>query len=402
MMDMTEPEKQQLVDELRDFIRIPSRSSSKGGEECVLQNLIAEKMREAGARVRTFEADDITGFRDHPLCHGPEREYAGRLTVLGELGPADAPALLVLAHSDTVQLFEPDLWSVDPFAAELKNGALYGLGVSDDKWGLATLLFIMRKLARHSTWTKRLIFASTIDEENGVGNGLLLLMLAGVKAEAALYLDGYNMEILIGCLGGSTLFLRPVAPLSPDDLAQDLCALRIGCEQLSRQRSVLFDRPMFRENAMRDCSVQAVSRGVEGGAFLVVMFYTLPDEARAEIATAVEQTVHKALGERTDRYRVTCRAPWFEPALIPTGTPLIGHMSDAVRNVTGISPKISTVSKQDSFVLTNHARIPTVSFGCTGRVSGRGAFHNPDEFLRVEELCIAARIAYGTVTNWLA
>ena len=72
-------------------------------------------MRQAGARVRTFEADDMPEFRSHKICHGPNRQYKGRTTVIREVGPVDAPALLVLAHSDTVQINSPDDWTFDPF-----------------------------------------------------------------------------------------------------------------------------------------------------------------------------------------------------------------------------------------------------------------------------------------------
>ena len=41
---------------------------------------------------------------------------------------------------DTVQVSRPDEWTVDPFAGERRDGAVWGLGASDDKWGLAVML----------------------------------------------------------------------------------------------------------------------------------------------------------------------------------------------------------------------------------------------------------------------
>ena len=46
--------KEKLIDYTSQFVRIPSRSSEKGGEEGKLQSLIAEIMNNLGARVRVF------------------------------------------------------------------------------------------------------------------------------------------------------------------------------------------------------------------------------------------------------------------------------------------------------------------------------------------------------------
>ena len=70
---MLEKHNQTLIDELCEFVRIPSRSSPTGGEEGALQRVIAERMSSIGARVRVFEASDLPGFLEHELCRGPDR-----------------------------------------------------------------------------------------------------------------------------------------------------------------------------------------------------------------------------------------------------------------------------------------------------------------------------------------
>ena len=52
MFRLDEEYKQRLVEEVCEFVRIPSRSSLTGGEEGRLQLLVAERMAKAGARVR--------------------------------------------------------------------------------------------------------------------------------------------------------------------------------------------------------------------------------------------------------------------------------------------------------------------------------------------------------------
>jgi len=92
MPTLSETCKQALIDDLCGLVRIPSRSLPEGGEEGQLQELVADRMRRSGARVRTFEADDYPEFLADGLCHGPDRQYTGRPTVVGELGPEDGPA----------------------------------------------------------------------------------------------------------------------------------------------------------------------------------------------------------------------------------------------------------------------------------------------------------------------
>lgn len=392
---------ERLIENLRRFIRIPSRSGPSGGEEGPLQEEIAALMRIAGARVRTFQPADIPAFFSHPLCHRPDRQYANRPTVIGELGPENAPALLILAHSDTVPLYEPDQWTVDPFGGEVRDGAVFGLGSSDDKWGLASMLGIIEHLKlQESSLRRKAIFASTIDEENGVGNGTLLLHLGGVRAEAALYLDGLRMEVHIGCLGGSNLYLRCADGVNEDsrtvvDMLQEACAA------LSRERSGLFAQPLFEANHVRDASVQIAVRLIEGKEVPAISFYTLPGEDLIAMRRQLEFTIGQSLGGRFQNYQLDYRSPWFEPAQIDRDFFLVHSLCSSFRNILDRKPVVTTISKQDSFVLTNHAGIPTVAFGCTGRTLGRGAFHRPDEYLGVSELWDGFRIALGVVNEWV-
>ena len=252
------------------------------------------------------------------------------------------------------------------------------------------------------TLKKKLIFASTIDEENGVGNGTLMLHLAGIEAQAAFYLDGVGMEISIGCLGGSNLYLRPHRACSPEDLSSDLSLLTEACEAFSKRRSVLFEKPWFQGNMMTDRSVQATLRTDPTGSFILVPFYTMAGEDSSAFCQELERVVDHTLGSRTSAYRKSYRDPWFEPALVSPQTPLVQQLAASVREILGSEPAITTISKQDSFVLTNHADIPTISFGCTHRTQGPGAFHNPDESLEVRELWDGFQIAHATVRKWLS
>ena len=402
MITLDDNHKDTYLEELCELIRIPSRSTPEGGEEGPLQRLVAKKMKDLGARVRTFDPADIPGFLTHPLCSQPDRQYADRPTVLAETGPPDAPALLVLAHSDTVPIAKPEEWSFDPFCGEIRDGNVLGLGVSDDKWGTAALLTILRALAdSKKPLRKKIILASTVDEENGVGNGLLLLTLAGVKAEGAIYLDGYQMNVLIGNLGGTFLLLRPQNPAGKKLNARHADLLREGCRKLSGQRAGLFAGTFYKDNAVRGSSINLIEWKDAKGPCCNINFYTLPGEDKQDICAGLEMMVKEALGEELRDYELDYRKIWFEPALVSPDLPHVQCLAAAAEEALRKKPIITTISKQDAFVLTNHARIPTVAFGPASRVAGKGAFHNVDECLAVEEAWTGCRIACNAVLKWL-
>ena len=390
------------LEELCEFIRVPSRSTPGGGEEGPLQRLVAKKMKDLGARVRTFDPADIPGFLTHPLCNRPDRQYADRPTILAEIGPPDAAALLVLAHSDTVPITKPEEWSFGPFCGEIRDGDILGLGASDDKWGTAALLTILRALVdSKKPLRKKIILASTVDEENGVGNGLLLLTLAGVQAEGAIYLDGYKMDVLIGNLGGTFLFLRPRDLAGGRLNARHADLLRAGCRKLSGRRAPLFDGTFYKNNVMRESSINLIERRDEKGPCFIVNFYTLPGEDKKAICAELELMLKETLGEELRDYELDYLKIWFEPALISPNLPHVQCLAAAAEAALKTKPVITTISKQDAFVLTNHARIPTVAFGPTSRVTGKGAFHNVDECLAVEEAWTGCRVACNAVLRWL-
>ncbi len=95
----------------------------------------------------------------------------GRSIVIGRLqaGPLPDPAnaLLLLAHQDTVGV-DPKKWTVDPFAAIVRDGYLYGRGTIDDKGLLAANIATMVALKRTGARLGRdVIFLATDDEEQG-------------------------------------------------------------------------------------------------------------------------------------------------------------------------------------------------------------------------------------------
>ncbi len=88
-----------------------------------------------------------------------------RLNFIAHLDGGAGRPLMLMAHSDVVPA-ERSQWTVDPFAAILRDGFLYGRGSQDDKSLLAAELSILVDLKRRRVALSRpIVLLSEADEE---------------------------------------------------------------------------------------------------------------------------------------------------------------------------------------------------------------------------------------------
>ena len=101
----------------------------------------------------------------------------GRAALVARLrGDGSRRPVIIMGHMDVVGV-ERAKWSVDPFAAEVKDGYLYGRGAIDDKGMLAANLQTMLLLKRHvldagGRLSRDVIFVANSDEEAGGDFGM--------------------------------------------------------------------------------------------------------------------------------------------------------------------------------------------------------------------------------------
>jgi acetylornithine deacetylase/succinyl-diaminopimelate desuccinylase-like protein len=107
------------------------------------------------------------GIETHLFEPAPGRAaFVARLKGSGAKRP-----VILMAHMDVVGV-EQDKWSVDPFAATIKDGYLYGRGAIDDKGMLSANLETVLLLKRHvldkgGSLTRDVVFVANSDEEAG-------------------------------------------------------------------------------------------------------------------------------------------------------------------------------------------------------------------------------------------
>ena len=112
-----------LIELLQSLVRIPSPNPP--GDTRAIADFIAQTMAAVGCQVVSVAPDSK-----------PEA-----VSVIATLGSGD-PVIMLHAHIDTVPIAadEAGQWSVDPYAAVIKDGRVYGKGSVDDKAPLAAMM----------------------------------------------------------------------------------------------------------------------------------------------------------------------------------------------------------------------------------------------------------------------
>ncbi|MEO7454638.1 MAG: M20/M25/M40 family metallo-hydrolase [Gemmatimonadaceae bacterium] len=144
------------------------------------------------------------GIETHLFEPAPGRAaFVARIKGNGSKQP-----VLIMGHMDVVGV-ERAKWSVDPFAAEIKDGYLYGRGAIDDKGMLAanmqTMLLLKKQVDKGVALSRDVIFVANSDEEQGGDFGMGWLIANHpelIKAEFALN-EGGRTRIV----GGKLLYV---------------------------------------------------------------------------------------------------------------------------------------------------------------------------------------------------
>jgi succinyl-diaminopimelate desuccinylase len=157
----------EMVEFTRELVRIPT-VNPPGDCYADCADLIARRLREFGYTVRSLPAEGLDE-------HTAERP---RINVLGSIGPEHQPVLHFNGHYDVVPAGSG--WTVDPFAADLRDGRIFGRGTCDQKAGIAASIYAVEAIRRAGIDLGGTVEQSaTPDEESGGFAGVAWLCDAG-------------------------------------------------------------------------------------------------------------------------------------------------------------------------------------------------------------------------------
>src|SRR5262249_11875424 len=156
---------------LQDLVRIPSvnpMGRAVAGEqfyEVRVTDYLERFFRDLGVR---HERQSVAPLRDNIIAR-----YES---------PGAAKTILLEVHQDTLPV---DGMPIEQFAAEVRDGKLYGRGSCDVKGGMAAMLTAFARLVRERpAEAANVILACTVDEEHTF-YGVQQLMAAGLRANFA-------------------------------------------------------------------------------------------------------------------------------------------------------------------------------------------------------------------------
>ena len=193
-----------LATELAELVRIPSLT----GEEDAIQASLADRLDALGLAVEIFHPDPAA-VREDPDWPGEEVARTTLPVVLGRCGPSDGRRIVLSGHVDVVPTGDPATWSADPWAAELRDGLLYGRGACDMKGGVAAILGAVRALRVTGALERlrgELVVALVPSEEDG-GQGTLAAIRAGATGDLCIIPEPSGLDVVIAHAGAITFRL---------------------------------------------------------------------------------------------------------------------------------------------------------------------------------------------------
>ena len=422
-----------LIDELIDWLRIPSISTG-GGDPADLARAadwVCERVVAAGGTAE------------------PDTTHGGNPLAVGELRAADggAPTVLIYGHYDVQSVGDLGDWSSPPFEPAIRDGRIYARGAADDKGNFLPLLHVACALAREDKLPVNV--RVLVEGEEAAGSEAVAKWIAADErgADCALVFDsgmadertpavtvGLRGMVMVdidvrtatrdlhsGLYGGSVLnalhvlhgMIATVAP-GPDGRVRE--ELRVGIEPPapaeleSWQRlkpgdeviSEVGGKPVFpgagaeyyeRNGADASLEVNEIRGGeprtvVPATAHATLSLRLAPRQQPAEIKDAMERLLRSAV---PDGAEVTFSWHLAEPALSEADSPPVKLAAEALGRACGVPAALVRSGGSIPAVaeLVNHG-IPTV---VSGFVLPEDAFHAPNESYSLRSLELGERSA---------
>jgi acetylornithine deacetylase len=378
----------ELVELLRALVGFDTVTHVPGAPpraEAALQAYLAGRLGAHGADVSVAEPDPalVTG---HPIV--PDGfTFAGRPQLVARFpGAGGGRTLLFCGHVDVVDVEPRDAWAGDPFAAAVRDGAVWGRGACDMKGGVACMVAAAEALAELGVRLRgELIVNATTDEESSGAGGLASART--LRADAAIVPEPTGLAVSIACRGS----LLPTvtvqgraghAGIAPrhHELGGAVNAIEKTAYLLEAVRRLREDwalRPRHAFLSPADC----VPTMVAGGEWIV----SYPARCRLDlhIEYLPDQADERGWGSWVERefeaYVAAAAAadPWLRahppvvewlvggvpPAEVSSGEPVVEALLAAERALGREGRAVGFDNWHDGAMLTVEAGIPAVCYG---------------------------------------
>jgi acetylornithine deacetylase ArgE len=339
-----------------------------------------------------YERQPVAPGRDNILAwtDGPD----------GESGISPIRTTVIFeAHQDTVPT---DNMTIEPFAARIENGRLYGRGACDIKGGMAAMLAAFARLVRDKPpGAARVVMVCTVDEEFTFLGAQHLVQL-GLRERfpnllGAIVAEPTQLHIVNAHKGSVRWNLTTTGRACHSSQPEQ------GVNAIYHMAAVLLHIERYAEELRTSRSdprlgppTLSVGR-IDGGTSVNIV----PDYCRIEIdrrllpgeeASSTLEHLHEYLRRRLDPSRMfSFSTPWLSaPPLTAVGSEeLVARLGAAIDSVLGAHQVDAVPYGTDAAPLAE-AGVPSVVFG-PGDIARA---HTCDEWVSLEEVEQASQILY--------
>ncbi len=371
--------------------------NSGNEEECA--KYIYDYVEKLGLENDIFSPMELDGFDKHP-DYLEVKNLENRYNVVSRFrGKEDTDELMIMAHTDTVRIGDISNWDRDPLSGEISDGKIHGRGACDDKYAVATALFLMKLLKENGfTPKKNLLFAAYCDEEYGGSHGALSSVLK-YPSKRIVSMDGRDNQIWHCGSGGQELKYHFHTKDISDSAKSCGKAISVVMETIEEtfeknRKKEMGENKFYKgtkipETSLRYMGAKAGNSGSDLGKGEVhFVFYT--DKTKDEIYTELKET-EAILSKRLEPYGIV--GDGFEPAtrffhyvFCERDSEDVELMAKSVKDANGEDAIVCGSCLSDLSVISKYGSNRAFGFGAGRDFSQDGGAHQPNEYIECDVL----------------
>jgi acetylornithine deacetylase len=386
-------------------------------DEAALQEYLAEVLRETGAEIDLWEPA-ADAMRGRPLVP-PGLDFVGRPQLIAaRRGRGGGRSLFFNGHIDVVSAEPRSSWASDPFAAEVRDGKLYGRGACDMKGGIASMVFAVQTLSALGIGLAGDLLVATNTDEESSGAGGSALVEHGLAADAGIVTEPTGFDTWVACRGseygvisvpgrpGHAEVSQPgwrhggaVNAIERSAVVLDaIAALRHDWSQREGLEHPYLSRPSLLPTMARS-GEWAVTYPASCELTIAVMYVPAQADGRGWGAD-VRREVEEWIARETARDDWLAEHPptiaWWPNGVMPfeiePGTPIVDAVMQSSADVGHPGSLGGLDSWYDGATITELAGIPSIGYGPPGfDADGVSVAHVIDEFVPVDGLVACAQ-----------
>ena len=413
IFDLIDERKGELFELLSSFVKINTENFRDSGNEEELARKIHKMCEELDLESDLYSPLELDGFTEHP-DYMPGRGLENRYNVTARWkGVEDIDDLMLMGHSDTVEIGDLANWDKNPLSGEISDGKIWGRGAGDDKYALAIVLFLIKLLKEQGFVPKKnILFSAYVDEEHGGSHGALAAVLK-YPCPRIVNIDCREDQIWHCGSGGQEVHYAYHTADTVDSAKLAASALPIVIEEIEkfgdRRRKELSENRFYKETiipetALRYMDVHAGNHGNDLGVGKVYFtFYT--DKSREEIEAEFRE-LEKVLKERLAPMGIigdgiVPRTRFFHYVHCEPDSEDIKAMLNASIEATGKAPIVCGSCLSDLSVISKYGSSEAYGFGMGRDFSLPGGAHQPNEFIECDKFVEFAKTIAAYIINTL-